>query len=55
MWLRSALVVLDFNHGVSRSQEQDENGALRYKLTVSIAAVTNIIHFLELYPSFPAR
>ena len=35
MNIRSALTVLDFNHGVGREQAVNADGSLRYKLNVS--------------------
>ena len=37
--IRSALVALDYNHGVGREQAVDQEGNPRYKLNVSLTQV----------------
>ena len=49
VWIRSALVAMDFNHGAGREQAVDVEGNLRYKLNVRniwlILFICNIILF----------
>ena len=39
VWIRSALVALDYNHGAGRDQAVDSDGTPRYKLNVSVMTV----------------